>query len=166
MRLSMHIWMYEKMYRNSHHRHVPHIPLISCWRCHLTYKRGGQEQPLPVEASFFLVGMTNWRSLFCKPSLLPLQVVKITSSSRIVQYWVFLLNNNLLVSARNEVKPVTEVFCDESLHIPLAGLKDQHFKPLEYPGVLTVVKTLNLPIPVVSKDIIGKGSQPPFCSFC
>lgn len=45
------------------------------------------------------------------------------------------------------------------------GLKKQHFKPLEYPGVLFVMNTLILPIIVVSKDI-EKGSQPPFSYFC
>lgn len=130
LKLSMHLWMYENMYRNLHRRHVP---LVFWWRCHLTYESGGQEQPLPVEAWFFLVGMTNRKRLFCKPSFLPLRVAKIASSPRTVQCWVSLLNDSLLVSARNEVKSVTAAFCDAWLHIPLMGLRGHQFKPLEYP---------------------------------
>lgn len=69
------------------------------------------------------------------------------------------------MSARNQVKSVTEHICDELLHIDLARLKEKHFKPMEYPGVLFVMNTLNLPITLLSKDL-GKGSQPPFSYFC
>lgn len=94
---------------NPHQRHVPHTLSVFWWHCNLTYRRGGQEQSVPVDTRFFPVGMTNQGRLFCKPSLLPLRVAKITSSSRIVQYWMPLLNINLFASARNEVKPVTKV---------------------------------------------------------
>lgn len=94
---------------NSHQRHVPDTHSVFWWHCNLTYRRGGQEHSVPADNWFFHVGMTNRGRLFCKPSLLPLWVAKITSSSRIVQHWMPLLNINLFASARNEVKPVTKV---------------------------------------------------------
>lgn len=40
---------------------------------------------------------------------------------------------------------LTEGFCDKQYHIPLAGLKDQHFKLLEYPEkCLSGVNTLDV----------------------